>query len=448
MSPAAAGAGDALPTRSEIGAWSTTDLANAATSWRQAAAESESAFDEHRQNIASPGGTTWEGDAKDAALNRVTADIGVVDRHGGVLREAAGIAEDGVTDIGAAKREAIAAINAAEADGFRVGEDLSVTDTRAYDEATAAARVTAAVEHAEDIRWNAERLVQADAHVGQRLESKAADLEGIRFDGEGDSGSPGHVQLVDNRFKLEPQDDPWSPHPDYPNRTKNGKYGKDNSGDGEAAAKAALDKRQEDTGIPLIRQEVRATHPDVRHPDGTPQHRYYDALEPTGNPDEYIGIEAKSNPGALRRDQQTFDAAVSPERPATATLDGRPIRIVGAEVEYPPDGWVPPSQQMAPGVGASAGAATGGPVPDSVVDSGAGSGGAQAEGTVPMSPAPAPGNAPAVSPPANAPAVPSWGTHLTPQQMIDSGDPALIVLGQEIRRQMAEQGIVDPSGIA
>jgi hypothetical protein len=32
--------------------------------------------------------------------------------------------------------------------------------------------------------------------------------------------------------------------------------------------------------------------------------------------------------------------------------------------------------------------------------------------------------------------------------MIDSDDPALRVAGQEIRRRMAEQGIVDPSGLA
>jgi hypothetical protein len=86
----------ALPTRSEIEAWSTTELANAAASWRTAATQSEDAFDQHRQNIASPGGTTWEGDAKDAALDRVTNDIGVVGDHGVVLREAAGIAEGGV----------------------------------------------------------------------------------------------------------------------------------------------------------------------------------------------------------------------------------------------------------------------------------------------------------------------------------------------------------------
>jgi hypothetical protein len=115
----------ALPTRSEIENWTTTDLA-AAASWRAAATESEDAFDQHRQNIAAPGGTTWEGDAKDAALDRVTCDVSVVGNHGDVLREAASIAESGVGDINAAKRDVLAAIKgrgsteAVEGTGVRV----------------------------------------------------------------------------------------------------------------------------------------------------------------------------------------------------------------------------------------------------------------------------------------------------------------------------------------
>ncbi|WKG03252.1 hypothetical protein [Mycolicibacterium sp. HK-90] len=78
MTSAVAPAG--LPTRSEIEEWSTSHLSDAATTWRAAATGSETAFDEHRQNITSPGGTTWVGDAKDAALDRVTKDVAVVGR--------------------------------------------------------------------------------------------------------------------------------------------------------------------------------------------------------------------------------------------------------------------------------------------------------------------------------------------------------------------------------
>lgn len=208
MSAAPSGSGGVLPTRSEVEEWDTSDLANAATGWRSAATASEDLFDQHRQNISSPGGTTWEGDAKDAALSRVTADIGVVGSHGTVLREAAGIAENGVTDINAAKRDVLAAIAETEEDGFSVGEDLSVTDTRESDESTAGARQAAAAEHAEDIRWNAERLVAADAHVGQRLQAKAGELEGIKFEGEGEGrDGEGTIQLVDNKVQDKPPED-------------------------------------------------------------------------------------------------------------------------------------------------------------------------------------------------------------------------------------------------
>ncbi|BBY17722.1 toxin glutamine deamidase domain-containing protein [Mycolicibacterium litorale] len=198
MSPAASAAD--LPSRSQIEQWSTKHLADGAAQWRAAAASSDDAFDQHRQNIVSPGGTLWEGDAKDAALARVASDIAVVGSQSGVLREAAGRAENGVTDIDAAKREALAAIEAAESDGFEVAEDLSITDTRAYDSDTAAARQIAAAEHAEDIRWAAERLTQADAHVGAHLEAKATELKEMRFDGETDGrdGDP-TIRLVDHR---------------------------------------------------------------------------------------------------------------------------------------------------------------------------------------------------------------------------------------------------------
>ncbi|MHC9296714.1 WXG100 family type VII secretion target [Mycobacterium sp. LTG2003] len=178
-------------------------MTNAAVGWRTAATESEEVFEQHRQHVAAPGGTTWEGDAKDAALDRVTADTAVVESQVRVLREAADIAEHGGQDIQAARRKAVEAITAAENDGFRVGENLSITDTRRVDVFTMAARQTAATEHAEDVRWTAEQLVQTDTLIGQRLQAKATELDGIRFDGERD----GSIQLVSNEFKESPIDD-------------------------------------------------------------------------------------------------------------------------------------------------------------------------------------------------------------------------------------------------
>jgi hypothetical protein len=160
MTPAATLSGG-TPMRSEVESWPTLQLGEGATRWRHKAAESEELFAQHRQNIASPGGTEWVGDAKDAALDRITADAAVVRRQGDVQREAAAIADNGSADIRAAQRQVLDAIAETEADGFRVSEDLSVTDTQRTDVSTMAARYAAAREHAEDIRWAAERLRQS-----------------------------------------------------------------------------------------------------------------------------------------------------------------------------------------------------------------------------------------------------------------------------------------------
>lgn len=126
------------------------------------------------------------------------------------------IAEDGSRDIQAAKREALGAIAAAEADGFEVGEDLSVTDTREVDENEIAARTLAAREHAEDIRWFAERLAQTDEFVGKRLQEKAVELEDIRFDGERDDRSDSSIQLVDNKIGPDAEDTPKGKNEEHP----------------------------------------------------------------------------------------------------------------------------------------------------------------------------------------------------------------------------------------
>ncbi|MCP9274015.1 RNase A-like domain-containing protein [Mycolicibacterium arenosum] len=192
------GSGGPAPTRSEVEGWPIQHLDDVAAHLRRLGGQSVRVFEQHRQNIAAPGGTTWEGDAKDAALDRALSDIAVVRLQSDVQAEAAAVAENGGHDVRAAKRAALEAISEAEGDGFRVGEDLSVSDTREVDPATMAARRTAAIEHAEDIRWTTEQLVQTDRLVGRRLQNKAVELEGIRFDGEPS------VQLVDNEIGFGP----------------------------------------------------------------------------------------------------------------------------------------------------------------------------------------------------------------------------------------------------
>lgn len=204
MSPAASGRGSLLA-RSLIENWDIDHLETAATRWRASAAEFEELFAQHRQNISAPGGTEWEGTAKDTAVDRVNADSSVVSRHGEIVRAAADLADSCVGDLRAAQRTALTAIAEAVADGFRVGEDLTVTDTRRIDVATMAARYAAAREHAENIQWNASQLLATDTLVGERLQAKATELGGITFD------SDGHDPTIQTAGWA-----PWKQNPEIP----------------------------------------------------------------------------------------------------------------------------------------------------------------------------------------------------------------------------------------
>lgn len=435
------------PGRSQIENWDTSHLERAARDWVQVAEGWEDNFSTAQRGAMAPGGTDWDGQAAEAAQQRALSDLLKVRGLADMLHAAGMAARSGASDIDFAKQQAIDSIRRAEEAGFEVHDDLSLSSHEKFAPGPqAAAKLAQGQALSAEINTRAMQLAAVDAEIAAKITTAVAPLGEVTFP-EAPIPVPqprdGSVQLVDSEFptdKPQPQPNPKDPHATDPNRSRDGTYGPGNSGDGKAAEKAALDAREAETGIPIIRDQVRATQPDVIDPKtGKPQGRFYDGLQPTGNPDEYIGIEAKTNEGASRPNQERFDRAVSVDHPATATLNGRPIKIVGAQTVYPPEGWVPPSAQTAPGAGTVpvptepgrpvTGAATA-PPPAPTTAGGGGGGGSWG------------------SEPEARSAVPDWGTHLTPQQMIDSGDPALIVAGQEIRRRMAEQGIVDPSGTA
>ncbi|MGV0811526.1 hypothetical protein ABQF34_06155 [Mycolicibacterium boenickei] len=328
MSATPSDAGGGLPTRSEIQEWDTADLTNAAASWRIAATESEIAFDEHRQNIASPGGTTWEGDAKDAALDRVTADVAVVGRQSEVLREAADLAENGAYDIKAARDKAVEAITAATNDGFSVGEDLSVTDTRRVEVFEMGARQTSANEHAEDIRWAAEQLAQADNLVGTRLQSKAAELEGIRFDGEGEGrdGPPSHVQLVDNKVQDKRGEDRKDETGDKPAEQATGQIGPFAVPKSVEDAAKGPDTKTGDK--PPVTSDVGGDLGDLLGANGTPEDKSADGpptkpgdVKPAGLPSVLSQLPPPPDKAAIDRQAATVEAARQTLAAAQAKLD-------------------------------------------------------------------------------------------------------------------------------
>lgn len=439
------------PTRSQIEAWETAHLTAAATHWTETAQAWESHFTTIHTGMSRPGGTTWEGAGADSAADTAFGDLVKVRGAADALHSAAGFARNGADDIDWAKRQATAAITEAEAAGFTVAEDLSVKESAANSLLrVSAARAQQMQDFADEIASRAQTLAEVDKAVAGQITGALAPLETLTFPEDGKPSHEPTVQFVDHRFKLNPQDggeDPdngggYTPHPDYPDHKPNGEWGPKNSGvEGDAEAQKAFDEREKKTHIPIERQKiwVYLTDPET----GRTLRREYDGLEEIpGQPGKYTGLEHKLGNKDPTKHQEKFDGLVRGGIPAKGTLNGQPIEVVDAELIRTPR----PDATPPPGAGASAGEATAGPAP---VDPG-GWGGVEAQGTVPVT-GPAgsvPGSAPVTSGPGSAPVTPSWGTHLTPQEMIDSDDPALRVAGQEIRRKMDEQGIVDPSGLA
>jgi hypothetical protein len=105
-------------------------------------------------------GLDWEGVARDALIGRTSTDKATMSGKADQLRESAAIARRGASDIDAAPRRVMYAVQDAQNAGFRVGEDLSVTDThQSRTIAEQAERQAHAQAFAGDIRQRAAHLI-------------------------------------------------------------------------------------------------------------------------------------------------------------------------------------------------------------------------------------------------------------------------------------------------
>lgn len=191
-------------TLSEIRAWSTEHLVNAAGYWTTTADHWEDVFLQMKNQSYA---LAWEGAGGDALRQRTGADLRVVAGKAEQLRQAAWVARSGASDISAAQRRVLYAVEDAESAGFRVGEDLSVTDTKSSTSiAQQAARQAQAQAFANDIGLRAEQLEATEQTVAHRLTSSTTGLGSTSFASA--AGPTDHgVQLVD--FKQDgglPQD--------------------------------------------------------------------------------------------------------------------------------------------------------------------------------------------------------------------------------------------------
>ncbi len=200
----------AVPTVSQVRRWDTEHLTEAATHWTNTANLWEEAFTQASRQMPSPGGTPWEGAAAAAAQQRADTDrleaLGLADQ----LHSASVVARTGAEQIHAAKQGVLAAITAAEAAGFTVGEDFSVTSRHAVDAFVVVARQSEARSLAAEIRRRVAELVAVDQEFAKRITTAAGSLADLS-----ETDRDATIQAVDNRVIKDapPQPPPPNPQP-------------------------------------------------------------------------------------------------------------------------------------------------------------------------------------------------------------------------------------------
>jgi hypothetical protein len=208
-------AASALPTLSQIQAFETDHLGAAATHWSRIAERWEDSFVKLALHMAFPGGDPWRGDAADAAQQRADTDLSEVRTVTDELRGAASVARLGEADLDTAKRAVLSAVADAEANGFTVGGDLSVTGrTAGLPPALQAARGAQAQAFAVQIRAGAAQLTALDQKVAAEIGSATGGIGTLGFpEGPTVPGTErGDIRLVDNH--TFPQRPTPSPVPD------------------------------------------------------------------------------------------------------------------------------------------------------------------------------------------------------------------------------------------
>lgn len=201
-----------LPTLSSIQAWNIDHLTEAADNWDNTADRWEGVSLQVWQQAH---GLDWEGQAREALVARTTADKTRIMANADQLRAAAKIARRGASDIGAAKRRVLYAVEDAHNAGFTVSENLSVIDTRTTrNPAELSERQSQARAIAADLRSCATQLVGLDSEVGANITGAAGEVGGATFADDpinyGDNAITvgadprnGTIQLAGNRFKVD-----------------------------------------------------------------------------------------------------------------------------------------------------------------------------------------------------------------------------------------------------
>ncbi|SON63146.1 hypothetical protein MSIMFI_04676 [Mycobacterium simulans] len=156
-----------------------------------------------------------------------TAVIGAVDH----AQQMADVAKRGGDALRGAREEVLEAIAEAEIDGFRVGEDLSVTDNRSHNSpAERVVRQQTAQTHRSFIAHRAVRLQDTNETIATRLHAGAAQMAGMapahwrqpvtEFAGPvpacTDATAPAHTTIDSRRGAIHAVDSHWKQDPQLP----------------------------------------------------------------------------------------------------------------------------------------------------------------------------------------------------------------------------------------
>nr|WP_318276345.1 alpha/beta hydrolase [Mycobacterium eburneum] len=170
------------PARSRIETWDQTagGLAESAQAWRARAELLERSADVYGAQVAAPGGTEWRGPGAAALAAAADADRRAIYRGVEHARRLADVAARGADGLRWGRQRTLAAIADAERDGFRVAEDLSLTDRLWADMPDAhRARLHAARAHCDQIRYCAARLQTEDERIAAQLDAGVAQLTAV-----------------------------------------------------------------------------------------------------------------------------------------------------------------------------------------------------------------------------------------------------------------------------
>lgn len=199
-----------IPSLSELMAWPTQHLTDAAEHWEAVAGHTYGLAHQVWQDATS---VDWHGDAADALRTTTHADMLATSAAADQLQTAAKVARTGASDLYAARSRVRYSVEDARAAGFNVGEDLAVTErSRGGSAAQRATRLAQARTFSADIHQRAGQLVTLDQQVAGKV---TASVAGIRdaFPQEPGPSAPRkpQIQAVDRHWKQEPP-----PEPSYP----------------------------------------------------------------------------------------------------------------------------------------------------------------------------------------------------------------------------------------